>query len=214
MWEEACAHVCTRACACLPSRPTVPAYQPSFCPRGPRGLSFLSPPNPGGCGVRESLARPPECWERQRSSSQGAEQRGCPHGPPLLDTSPGLHEGSTHTSRHVGLAPHMRATHVADTCSQAHITPRRPGCLTSSACWVCVGGLSSSSPGGWTSETQVWAWPVLLCRQLFSVGPHVVGFCACLCRDLLLCGHKPHGIRPTCDPTPPSLPPKRPLLPA
>lgn len=65
-------------CACVPvlasPLPTVPANRPSHCPEGPQGLSFLSPPNPGGCGVRESLAQPPECWQRLRSSSQGAER--------------------------------------------------------------------------------------------------------------------------------------------
>lgn len=122
--------MCTCVHACLCSSPLMPhsdGILAVLLSRGPWGLSFLSPPNPGSCGVRESLAWPPECWERQRLSSQGAEQRVCPHGPPLPDTSPGVHGGSTHTSGHVGLAPHVCATHVIDTHSQAHITPRTPG---------------------------------------------------------------------------------------
>lgn len=53
---------------------------------------------------------------------------------------------------------------------------------------------------GWTSETQMWAWPVLLCRQLFSLGPHVVSFCACLCPDLLLWAQATRGSGPPVTP--------------
>lgn len=51
---------CVRAPVLVSSRPMpVTAYQrPSYVPGAPGALSFLSPPNPGGCGVRKSLAQP------------------------------------------------------------------------------------------------------------------------------------------------------------
>ena len=125
MWEEARARVCMRACARLPSPHSAgkPAVPPS---RGPPGLVFPVPSEPGWLWGQGEPGTASRVLAEAALIQPGGRARVCPHGPPLLDTSPGLHEDSTHTSGHVGLAPHMRATHVADTRSQAHITPRTP----------------------------------------------------------------------------------------
>lgn len=109
-------------------------------------------------------------------------------------TTHACHTWLTHTPRHTSRPGHPA---VLD---QQHVLGLR-GRLILFQSWR----LDIGNPGVGTAGVA--------CSQLCSLCPHVVVLCACLCSDLLLHGHKPHWIRPTCDPTTPSLPPKRPLLP-
>lgn len=104
------------------------------------------------------------------------------------------HTWLTHTPRHTSRPGHPAVL------NQQHVLGLR-GRLILFQSWR----LDIGDPGVGTAGVA--------CSQLCSQCPHVVVLCACLCSDLLLHGHKPHWIRPTCDPTTPSLPPKRPLLP-